>query len=157
MKKEEAQVLAPIKSKLLMEYIQQILSDSIELTAQIHINTARINQENMCTYDIYVSARNFERHINTGISAQQSHILRTQILSDLIEYFMESETIGITKWEGIKSSNHNMNFDGVMAFNTIGSQIQIDFKVNSNSIKNAVDAYNHQIQMYIDKNESKTR
>lgn len=45
MKKNEAQVLAPTKSNLIMEYITQILSDTDKLNGDIEFNFAKINNQ----------------------------------------------------------------------------------------------------------------
>ena len=45
MKKKEAQLLAPTKSNLIMEYITQILSDTDKINGNIEFNFAKINNQ----------------------------------------------------------------------------------------------------------------
>ena len=66
--------LAPERSKLLCEYITQILSDNEKILSdnekvngEIKINFAKINNEHMITFDILIPSKNFVKHLNTGI------------------------------------------------------------------------------------------
>ena len=108
MKKEEALKIAPERSKLLCEYIMQILSNNEGINGEIRIDSAKINNERMLTFDITVSKKDFERHFNTGITTQQVDVLTEQILNDLIDNFMESETIGCTRYYSM-SGGYGMN------------------------------------------------
>lgn len=65
MKKIEAMELAPERSKLLCEYITQILSDNEKILSdnekvngEIKINFAKINNEHMITFDILIPSKN---------------------------------------------------------------------------------------------------
>ena len=68
MKKVEAMELAPERSKLLCEYITQILSDNEKVNGEIKINSDKISNEYMITFDIIVPSKNFEKHLNNGIT-----------------------------------------------------------------------------------------
>lgn len=85
--KREAMELAPERSKLLCEYITQILSDNEKVNGEIKINSDKISNEYMITFDIIVSNKNFEKHHNTGITPQQIDVLTDQILNDLLDKF----------------------------------------------------------------------
>lgn len=156
MKKIEAQDYAPEKSKLLMDYIYQILSDTNKVNGLIKINSAKINNEWMCTYDIYVKEANFERHINTEITRQQENVLMEQILNDLPTYFLESENIGITHWQSIRGGiMGEMNFDGIIAINEIGSIIKINFGKSKYDFSEAIELYNSALDNYEKGNKTK--
>ena len=116
MKKEEAMKIAPERSSLLCEYIMQILSDPEKVNGEIKINFTKINNEQMITFDICVPNRNFERYLNTGITTQQINILTGQILNDLIDNFMELETIGCTRYYTIRGG-YGMNMVEVITIN----------------------------------------
>ena len=123
MKKIEAKVLAPTKSKLVIEYITQILSDSEKANSVMDFWHAKIDGQNMCTLDIYVSETNFEKHLNLGITRDHSLVLYEQILNDFLDTFIEHEAIGVTKYYSIKSMQND--FSGVDAVNLNGSRIKI--------------------------------
>ena len=57
MKKKEAQMLAPSKSNLIMEYITQILSDTDKLNGDIEFNFAYIIQKKFHKKSFYLYCR----------------------------------------------------------------------------------------------------
>lgn len=125
MKKIEAQALAIEKSKLVIEYITQILSDKGIVNSKMNFSSAKIDGQKMCTLDIYVPEKNFEKHLNLGIITDHSMILYKQILNDFLDTFLENETMGVTKYYSVKSMLEN--FSGVKIINLIGSKIMVNF------------------------------
>lgn len=97
MKKVEAMQIAPERLKILCEYTIQMLSDKEKITGEIRIDSAKINNERMLTFDIFIPNNGYERYFNTGITTQQADVLTEQILNDLIDNFLESEIIGCNK------------------------------------------------------------
>ena len=102
MKKEETLKIVPERSRVLCEYIMQILSDNEIVNGEIRIGSTKINNEKMLTFDINVPSRGFEKYINTGVTIQQVDILTEQIFNDLIDNFMESEIMGCTKYYSMR-------------------------------------------------------
>lgn len=139
MKKIEAQAIAPERSRLVIEYITKILSDIEKVNASMNFSSAKIDNQMMCTLDIYVPQRNFEKHLNLGITSDHSLVLYEQILNDFIDTFLEHETIGITKHYAIKSMQGN--FSGIDAVNLIGSKIKINFNTTNPDFMNIVSEY----------------
>lgn len=125
MKKIEAQALAIEKSKLVIEYITQILSDKGIVNSKMNFSSAKIDGQKMCTLDIYVPEKNFEKHLNLGITIDHSMILYEQILNTFLDSFLENETMGVTKYYSVKSMLEN--FSGVKIINLIGSRIMVNF------------------------------
>lgn len=125
MKKIEAQALAIEKSKLVIEYITQILSDKEIVNSKMNFSAAKIDGQKMCTLDIYVPEKNFEKHLNFGIITDHSMILYEQILNDFLDTFLENKTMGVTKYYSVKSMLEN--FSGVKIINLIGSKIMVNF------------------------------
>lgn len=125
MKKIEAQALAIEKSKLVIEYIIQILSDKEIVNSKMNFSSAKIDGQKICTLDIYVPEKNFEKHLNLGITIDQSMILYEQILNTFLDSFLENETMGVTKYYSVKSMSEN--FSGVKIINLIGSRIMVNF------------------------------
>lgn len=153
MKKVEAMELASERSKLLCEYITQILSDNERVNGKIKINFAKINNEHMITFDIIVPSKNFEKHLNTGITIQQIDVLTEQILNDLLNTFLESETMGCTRYYSIRGG-YGMNMNGVNAMNTIGSKLKINFICRGDKFNEQVENYNQRINEYANRQEN---
>lgn len=153
MKKVEAIQIAPERSRLLCEYLTQILSDNEKINGEIKIASAKINNERMVTFDIYVPRKNFERHLNTGITIQHIDVLTNQILNDFIDTFLESENMGCTRYYSVRGG-YGMNMDGVNAMNTIGSKIKINFVCRGDKFDEQVQKYNEKIDEYINQQEN---
>ena len=133
MKKIEAKALAPEKSKLVIEYITQILSDSEKVNSVMDFWYAKIDGQNMCTMDIYVPFRNFEKHLNLGITSDHYNVLCKEFLDRVITTFLPHETIGATRFYQFRS---NSIFDGVSIVNSIGSEIKVNMYGVDRSISN---------------------
>ena len=145
--------IAPERSKLLCEYIMQILSNNEGINGEIRIDSAKINNERMLTFDITVSKKDFERHFNTGITTQQVDVLTEQILNDLIDNFMESETIGCTRYYSM-SGGYGMNMKGVNIVNNIGSNIKINFVCRGDKFSEQIEIYNSRLNEYVSQQRS---
>lgn len=153
MKKEEAKLLAPERAKLIIEYITQILSDEDKVKGQIDFSFAKIEKEEMCTFEISVSSKKFERHLNTGITLQQSDVLNEQILNDLIENFIDSEEIGITPFFSIKSTSGR--FNGIKCYNLNGSEIHLNFQNGGQRFEVLKAEYNQKLKDYRNQENAK--
>ena len=81
MKKIEAQAISPERSRLIIEYITKILSDTEKVNASMNFSSVKIDNQIMCTLDIYVPQRNFEKHLNLGITTDHDLILYEQLLN----------------------------------------------------------------------------
>lgn len=139
MKKIEAQAIAIERSKLIIEYITQILSDSEKVAATMNFSSTKINNQSMCVLDIYVSKNNFERHLNLGITNNHILVLYEQLLNDLLNTFLEHETIGVTKYYSIKSQMGS--FSGVDAVNLLGGRIKINLNGYGYEFDNLISEY----------------
>lgn len=157
MKKIEAKALAPEKSKLVIEYITQILSDSEKVNSVMDFWYAKIDGQNMCTLDIYVPERNFEKHLNLGITIDHSLVLYEQILNDFLDTFLEHETMGVTRYYSIKSMQND--FSGVDAVNRNGSRIKINFNTTDPDFMNIVSEYTQRYDEFAEslKNEEQQK
>lgn len=158
MKKIEAMELAPESSKLIIEYITQILSDSEKVNARMNFNSAKIDNQRMCVLDIYVPNRNFEKHLNLGITSEHDLILYEQLLNDLLDTFLEHETIGVTKYYSLKSMQEN--FTGIDAMNSLGSRIRINLNSSGTDFMELIDRYSKRYDEFVtslNQNETKLR
>jgi len=147
MKKIEAQTLAKEKSKLIIEYIIQMLSDTEIINGSFNFSSAKIDNQKMCTLDIYVPQKDFEKHLNLGITLDHDLVLYEQLLNDLLDIFLEHETMGVTRWYSIRSSQNS--FTGINAVNTIGSKIKIDLNSSGPDFNNLITNYNKRINDYV--------
>ena len=145
MKKVEAQEIAIERSKLILEYITQILSESEKVSGSIEFSSAKIDNQKMCTVDIFVS-NGFERHFNLGITTDHDLVLYEQLLNDLLDSFLEHETMGVSRYYSIKSMQEE--FSGINAVNTIGSKIKINFKTTSPEFVDIISKYTKRIDEY---------
>lgn len=150
--------LAPEKSKLLCEYITQILSDNEKVSGEIRIDSDKINKERMIIFYISVPKRNFEKSFPIGIPTQQIDVVTNQILNDLVENFLGSETMGCTRYYTIRGG-YGMNMDGINAKNIItGSNIKINFACRGDKFQDQVNEYNAKLEAYAkEQQESKGR
>jgi len=148
MKKIEAKALAPEKSKLVIEYITQILSDSEKVNSVIDFWYAKIDGQNMCTLDIYVPETNFEKHLNLGITIDHSLVLYEQILNDFLDTFLEHETMGVTRYYSIKSMQND--FSGIDAVNLNGSRIKINFNTTDPDFMSIVSGYTQRYNDFVE-------
>lgn len=153
MKKEEALKIAPKRSKLLCEYIIQILSDKEKVKGEIKISSAKINNERMITLDIWVPSKGFERHFNTGITVQQVDVLTEQIFDAFIKYFMESDFKGCTRYYSVRGG-YGMNMDGVTVVNAIGSKVNVNFICRGVSFDEQASKYNLRLDEYVNQQEN---
>ena len=147
MKKIEAQELAPEKSKLVIEYITQILSDSERINSKMNFWYAKIDGQQMCTLDIYVPEKNFEKHLNLGITIDHSLVLYNQLLNDFLNTFLTHETIGISRYYSIKSMLRN--FSGINVVNTNGSKIEINFNTTNPDFMSIVSEYSKRYDDFV--------
>lgn len=148
MKKIEAQAIAPERSRLIIEYITKILSDTEKVNASMNFSSAKIDNQMMCTLDIYVPQRNFEKHLNLGITTNHDLILYEQLLNDLLDTFLEHETMGVSRYYSIKSMQDN--FSGINAVNSIGSKIKINLNSSGADFNELMTKYNQRINDYVE-------
>lgn len=147
MKKEEAKLLSLKQSQLVIEYLEQILSDSQKVNGVMYFSYAKINGINICTLDINVLEANFEKRINLQIPFHFAHILYQQVLFDIFDRFCEHETIGVTKFYSIKSTLED--FTGIKVVNSSGSIIKVDFNITDYSFNNTISEYNKKYEEFM--------
>lgn len=149
MKKEEALILALEKSKLVIEYITQILSDTNKVNGIMEFSSAKIEGQKMCTLSICVPEKGFEKHLNLGITTDHCDVLYQQVVNDFIDQFLENETMGVSKYFSVKGIMGN-NFSGMNALNSTGSKIKINFLCQGKIFDEIMSDYNKRIDEYIE-------
>lgn len=150
MKKIEALQIVPQRVKVIIEYITSILEDDKKICGKIEFNSTKINNENMCTMDIYVPESNFEKHINLGITIDHCDILYKLLFDEFINQFLEHEYLGVTRHYKMQSII-GPNFDGVNAVNSItGSKIKINFILSGSETYTITSNYNKRLTLYLE-------
>lgn len=143
MEKEEAKEIALEKSKLLLEYIEQFMSDNSVVG---HISIVSGNdldsKEAMCYIEIMLN-NGFERVIKTDITAQQSDVLSEQILIDIAERYACDEDVFISKFYTVKSNRESMH--GISIGNNKGCYIRLNFLCRGIDFDKVVEKYSMQL------------
>lgn len=95
MKKEEAKRVSIAKSKTIIETLELILTDSMQVEGKLEFDSVKHGTEKkeVCTLEIYVPKREYERHWLMDIPTVHSAVFYKQVLSDLLENFGNLEKI----------------------------------------------------------------
>ncbi len=147
MKKKEAEKLAPQKINLIIEYITQILEDTSKVSGMMRFSSAKINSQNMCTIDMYVLNKNFEKHLNLDITSDHQDVLRKEFLNRVITDFLPHDTIGATRFYRLCSNT--LLFEGISIINSIGSEIKMNM---FGTDKEIINEYNAKYDEFISNN-----
>ncbi len=157
MKKTEALEIAPKVSKVVMEYIEQILTDPQnkgEGTIRFISEKVEGKKEDMCVIAISVPDTGYKTRIDSGITAQQKDYFLEQVLNDLLDCFLEADTLGVGLFYKIRGMM-GPNFFGVTAFSASGSSLKIDFGYTSRYLDAVIAEYNQRIECYKKSEEAK--
>ena len=146
MKKNEAGEVSVDKSKVVIEFIKQILSDTKRVIAKMEFNWAKIDSQNMCTLDIYVPSKQFERHLNLQITIDHCDVFYSQLFKDLISNFLNDDVCELSSFMCVKGIIGN-NFNGlVIANKKTNTQISLNFKHTKENFNRIVDNYNKTLE-----------
>ena len=155
MKKKEAKIIAIEKSKLVIEYIIQILSEPERVKAVMNFSFSKIENKQMCILNIYVPEKNFEKHLNLGIISEHCLVLYEQLLNDFLDTFLEHEMMGVSEYYSIKSMQGI--FSGVSAVNSFGSEIKINFRITSPDFMKIVSEYERRYHEFVETLHNKSK
>ena len=151
MKKQEAELIAIDESRVMIEYLEQILSDD-NISGNMTFRTSKVEgeDEKMCTVDIILS-NGKEKHLNLGIPSIHSDIFTRQFTSDLVERFAKDDIMGVSPYFEIKSmppiSRSGMD---AMSINEetgkINNHIKIDFYYKGQDFDSIMEEYNKKLK-----------
>ncbi len=147
MKKREAQVLTLGKSKLMIEYLEQFLTDKEQITGRIEFNRAPIGGQNVCVADLFIPTKNWERHLNLEITIDHCDVLYEQLFSDILSTFLASDTMGVSRYYEIKGMMGH-SFYGISVINILGSRIEVNFLQKGQKFYEITEFYNRKIDEY---------
>ncbi len=151
MKKQDAEVLAIDKSRVMIEYLEQILNDDNILGNMIFsFNKIDGEKEKMCTVDIILN-NNTERHLNLGIPSIHSDIFTRQFTSDLVDRFAKDDIMGVSPFFEIKSmpptSRRGMDAISInKETGKINNHIKIDFYYGGQDFDSIMEEYNKKLK-----------
>lgn len=126
MTKEEAKKKAIEKSKVVMETLQLILTDSMQVEGKIGFDSAKNGNEKVYTLEIYVSKRNYERHWFLDIPVIHCNLFYKQILNDLVDNFGNLEKIKVGNFYTIKSDGNKTSY-AIKIESSMGSTVTLNF------------------------------
>ena len=95
-----------------------------------------------------------EKYIDTEIPFEHCDELNEQIFTDLLDNFLESETIGVGRYREMKYS-YGENFSGMDYINLSGSRIRVNFINHGNKYDDIVSSYRNRIKDYEEKMNNK--
>ena len=151
MKKEEAEVLAIDKSRVMIEYLEQILSDD-NISGNMIFSSNKIDgeKEKMCTVDIMLN-NNTEKHLNLGIPSVHSDVFTKQFTTDLVDRFAKDDIMGVSPYFEIKSmppiSRSGMDAMSISKeTGKINNHIKIDFYYKGQDFDSLMEEYNKKLK-----------
>ena len=151
MKKQEAMELAIDKSRMMIEYLEQILSDD-NISGNMTFRTSKVEgeDEKMCTVDIMLS-NGKEKHLNLGIPSIHSDIFTRQFTSDLVDRFAKDDIMGVSPYFEIKSmppiSRSGMDAISInKETGNINNHIKIDFYYKGQDFDSIMEEYNKKLK-----------
>ena len=147
MKKQEAESLAIDKSRVMIEYLEQILSDD-NISGNMIFSSNKVDgeKEKMCTVDIVLN-NGKERHLNLGIPSIHSDVFTKQFTSDLVDRFAKDDTMGVSPFFEIKSmpTTSRRGMDAISINEETGkinNHIKIDFYSIGQDFSSIMKEYN---------------
>ncbi len=151
MKKQEAEVLAIDKSRVMIEYLEQILSDD-NISGNMIFSSNKIDgeKEKMCTVDIMLN-NNTEKHLNLGIPSVHSDVFTKQFTTDLVDRFAKDDIMGVSLFFEIKSmpptSRRGMDAISInKETGKINNHIKIDFYSVGQNFYSIMKEYNEKLK-----------
>ena len=151
MKKQEAELIAIDKSRVMIEYLEQILSDD-NISGNMIFSSNKIDgeKEKMCTVYIMLN-NNTEKHLNLGIPSIYSDIFTKQFTTDLVDRFAKDNIMGVTHFFEIKSmppiSRRGMDAISINEeTGKINNHIKIDFYSIGQDFYSIMNEYNEKLK-----------
>lgn len=159
MKKVEAEKIAVNVSRVIMEYITNILTDSQKVEGTIDFVSGKVDgyQERMCVVVISVPDKPFYKPINSGIPSIHSIPFYTKVLEDIADTCLYSNELSVGRFYSVMKMM-GPTFQGVNAKSIFGNQIRINFSNIGTELNEAIAEYNRKIDLYeseIQKEEKK--
>lgn len=155
MKKKEALEVIPQRTSLLLEYIDQFMTDDSTIMVDIRFGGKKVEKVNALVTDIVAFEQDkedtynprgdclFERHLNLGITTDHASLFFESMLTEIADKYLEHDAIGISEFYAILGLNDR--FAGIDVSNSVGSVVHINFGSVSKEVE---DNYNSRLEEY---------
>lgn len=140
MKKEEAMQIAKEKSKVVMDTIAAILTDTIIVEGKMEFSSAKKDAETLCTLDISVPKKEYYRNWYMGVTIDHAFLFYYQILEDILDNFDGLEKIKVSNFYSVYDKGKN--FKGITFKNSIGSKLNLNFISQGKDFEKLVSFFN---------------
>jgi len=149
MKKNEAETIAVNVSRVIMEYITNILTDRQKVEGTIDFVSGKVDgyQERMCVIDISVPDKPFSKAINSGIPSIHSTPFYTKVLEDIADTCLYSEELSASRFYSVKGMMGS-TFQGIDAKGILGNRLRINFTSIGTELNEAIAEYNRKVDLY---------
>lgn len=137
MKKENIKKIAKEKAKVVMETLELILTDSIPVEGNLEFDSIKSEKEQVCTLEIYVPKRGYERHWLMDISTTYSAIFYEQIIRDLLKNFGNLEKIKLSAFY----EDNQKNCYAIKLENSLGSVVTLNFIWQGEQFNEVLELY----------------
>ena len=151
MKKKEEEILDKKKKRVMIEYLEQILTDD-NISGNMIFSSNKIDgeKEKMCTVDIMLN-NSKEKYLNLGIPSIHSDVFTKQFTSDLVDRFAKDDTMGVSHFFEIKSmpptSRRGMDAISInKETGKINNHIKIDFNSIGQDFYSIMKEYNEKLK-----------
>lgn len=125
------------KSKVVMETLELILIDSIPVLGELEFASVKSGKEEICTLEIYVPKRGYERHWLMDISTTYSAIFYEQIIRDLLKNFGNLEKIKLSAFY----EDNQKNCYAIKLENSLGSVVTLNFIWQGEQFNEVLELY----------------
>lgn len=153
MNKEEASKISIEKTKVIIETIEAILTDSISVEAFMEFGSAKKEKQYLCTLDIAVPKKNYFRYWFMGVPTNYSPIFYKQVLSAILDNFGGLEKVSLSDF--CTGKINGKKFSGVILENSIGTKISLNFKKKSKDFEDLITFFKESKQKKENARESK--
>ncbi len=147
MKKAEAEILSKEKSHLIIDYIINILSEPAIYSGRMTFGYEKYSNQNMLVLYIYIPEKDLSEKLNLDITFDHCLIFFDKLLNDILDVFLEHETMGPTIFYTIRSMM-GRNFSGINIKNVDNSNIEINFNLYSPDFIKIANKYNKRIEEF---------
>lgn len=146
MKKQEALELAPLRSRYVIESLTQFLSIPERTVGKLQFSSYKKDGQHMCALHVTVPSMDIQEYLDLGITTDHVDIFYEQLFSDLLDTFIEHESIIVGLPYTIRSIDPQMNFTGMNMKNLNGSCIRLDFQLRGRRFQELIDQYTQRIK-----------
>lgn len=146
MRREEAEVVAKEKARIMVDYLEQFLSDDKKVHGYMEFGS----DNSMLCVDMLIKSNGekvYGGHYSLGFSSVYADLLTEELSRILLEEFMPSDHFGVSDYARIRGMG-SMDQDGFYVMNDKGSKINIEFHSRNERFNDIMHKHNQAIQAY---------